>query len=95
MWLLRLRLIMTQNTAPSVKRIKAGFTFPDLTKIFGQPTFHMLQTIKQDLTENVSTLETPVTLISYVSLIFLQRIYLQYVPAPFPIPQNPVPCQHT
>lgn len=79
----------TAHVTLSVKSINVGFTFPALTKILGQPTFYMLQTINRELTENASALETPLSPIGYAALILLLHMYLQYVPVPFLTLQKP------
>ena len=74
-----------------MESIKAGFAFLALTKIIRQPAFHKLQIIERDLSKNVSTLETPLSLIGYAALIMLPLMYSQYVPIPFPVPSTPGP----
>ena len=74
---------------PSTESIKVGFTYPTLTKLIGQPTFHTLDLMERELSKIVTTPKNSLSPIGYTALIMLPLMYLQYVPALFPFPPNP------
>ncbi len=54
-----------------------------------QPSFHTLNLMERKLSENATTLKTPLSSISYAALIMLPLINLQYLYAPFLVHPNP------
>ena len=46
--------------------------------------------MERELSENATTLKNPLSPIGYVALIILPLMYLQYIPAPFPVHLNHV-----